>query len=441
MESRVRAEWDTLQDVVIHRPGIEMFFGLIEPFAFLYERAFNMDLAIHEHNDLRHALETTGAKVHQLRSMAIRHAKEDPEIVRRLKGYAKRIVTFEGPPSEVKRARREFENDLPDLGIRTLFNILVLRPSISLDRKKGVRVIFPRVSLDVPLANLFFMRDQQVASDRGLIVGRMSKPQRRMEPTLTATVLEMAGAKIVHRVESPGTFEGGDFIPAGRFALIGIGDRTNLNGATQVLKHGVGFEEIALVHQPSHPLLPSDEPDPMIDMHLDTYLNFPGNRVSVGCLPLLKAAKVEIYRRSTRGRYSRLSKSPLNLYEYLTGKGFRIVPITTLEQMCYASNFLCVRDHNILAIEVEKVAQKVMRNLELKAKSDPYRYSALLNEARQDLARLKRSDQFFPHKREFQELSIEVTSLQLQEITGGYGGIRCMTCVLNRKPLSQGSER
>jgi len=27
-----------------------------------------------------------------------------------------------------------------------------------------------------------------------------------------------------------------------------------------------------------------------------------------------------------------------------------------------------------------------------------------------------------------------VTSLQLQEITGGYGGIRCMTCVLNRKP-------
>jgi len=36
LESRVHAEWDTLEDVVIHRPGIEMFFGLIEPFAFLY---------------------------------------------------------------------------------------------------------------------------------------------------------------------------------------------------------------------------------------------------------------------------------------------------------------------------------------------------------------------------------------------------------------------
>ncbi len=320
--------------------------------------------------------------------------------------------------------------------MQTLFNILVLRPSISLDRKKGVRVLFPRVSLDVPLANLLFMRDQQVASDRGLILGRMSKPQRRMEPTLTGTVLEMAGAEIIHRVSEPGTFEGGDFIPAGRFAMIGVGDRTNLNGAIQVLQHGVGFEEVVLVHQPAHPLLPSDEPDPMIDMHLDTFLNFPGKRVAVGCLPLLKTAKVELYKRSTRGRYNKLSRSPPSLYEYLTSKGFRIVPITTLEQMCYASNFLCVRDHSILAIEVEKVVKKVMRNLEAKARSDPYRYGALLHEARQDLARLKRSDQFFPHKREFQELSIEVTSLQLQEITGGYGGIRCMTCVLNRKPAN-----
>jgi arginine deiminase len=300
-----------------------MFFGLIEPFAFLYERSFNMDLAIHEHDELRHALDTTGARVHRLRSLAIRLAREDPEIVHRLRNYAKKIVKFEGSPTEVGRARREFETNLSDLGVQTLFNILVLRPSIKLDQKEGVRVIFPRVSLDVPLANLFFMRDQQVASDKGLIIGRMSKPQRRMEPDLTGTILEMAGAKIAHHVTPQGTFEGGDFIPAGQFAMIGVGDRTNLNGASQVLRHGVGFEEIALVHQPAHPLLPGDHPDPMIDMHLDTYLNFPGKHVAVGCLPLLKAAKVELYQRSTQGRYRRLSKNP-NLHEYLTDKGFKL---------------------------------------------------------------------------------------------------------------------
>lgn len=433
MESRVRAEWDTLQDVVIHRPGIEMFFGLIEPFAFLYERSFNMDLAIHEHDELRHELNTTGARVHKLRSLAIQRARDDPAIVRRLSSYAKKIVTFEGEKDEVKRARREFERNLRDLGIQTLFNILVLRPSISIDSRRGIRVMYPRVSLDVPLANLVFMRDQQVASDKGLIISRMSKPQRRMEPTLTGTIFEMSGAKIVHHVTAPGTFEGGDFIPAGKFAMIGIGDRTNLNGANQVIRNGVGFEEVALVHQPSHPLLPGDEPDPMIDMHLDTYLNFPGKHVAVGCVPLLKAAMVEVYRRTGPGKYKRLGRSP-NLFDYLRDKGFTIVPITTLEQMCYASNFLCVKDRSIIAIEVEKVVHKMLRNLDAKARSDPHRYNALLAEAKRDLARLKSSDQFFPHKKEFQELSIEVTALQLQEITGGYGGIRCMTCVLNRKP-------
>jgi arginine deiminase len=294
-------------------------------------------------------------------------------------------------------------------------------------------MMYPRVQLDVPLANLFFMRDQQVASDLGLIVGRMSKPQRRMEPDITSTILEMAGAKIVNRVKAPGTFEGGDFIPAGKIAMIGIGDRTNLNGASQVLRRGTNFEEVAMIHQPAHPLIPGDEPDPMINMHLDTYLNFPGKNIAVGCIPLLKRAKVEVYQRSSLGHYKKMSKTP-NLYEYLMGHRFTIVPITTLEQMCYASNFLCVKDHSILAIEVEKVVKKVLRNLEAKALADPHRYRALLDEARKDLTRLKQSDQFFPHKREFQELSIDVTSLQLQEITGGYGGIRCMTCVLNRKP-------
>jgi len=433
LHSQVHAEWDTLQDVVIHRPGIEMFFGLIEPFAFLYERSFNMDLAIHEHNELQHALKTTGARVHRLRTLAIREAKENPEIILRLRNLAKRIVRFEGSKKEAGRARKEFQAGLADLGVQTLFNILVLRPSIHLDQKKGVRVIFPRVSLDVPLANLFFMRDQQVAGDRGLIIGRMSKPQRRMEPELTGTVLDIAGAKIVHKVTAPGTFEGGDFIPAGNFAMVGVGDRTNLNGATQILQKGIGFEEMVFVHQPAHPLLPGDEPDPMIDMHLDTYLNFPGEQVAVGCLPLLRRATVEVFRRSGKGRYKRQS-SRSNLYDYLASHGFTVVPITTLEQMCYASNFLCIRDRTILAIEVEKVVTKVMKNLESKARVDHYRYGILFEEAKQDLAKLKRTGQFFPHKREFQELSIEATSLQLQEITGGYGGIRCMTCVLDRKP-------
>src|SRR5437016_14633314 len=123
--------------------------------------------------------------------------------------YAKGVVKFGGPVAGVKRARREFERTPPELGIESIVSVLVFRPSIRLDQKRGVRMMYPRIQLDVPLANLFFMRDQQVASDLGLIAGRMSKPQRRMEPDITSTILEMAGAKIVKRVKRPGTCGGG----------------------------------------------------------------------------------------------------------------------------------------------------------------------------------------------------------------------------------------
>ncbi|MGH9919826.1 MAG: arginine deiminase family protein, partial [Nitrososphaerales archaeon] len=195
---------------------------------------------------------------------------------------------------------------------------------------------------------------------------------------------------------------------------------------------GVGFDEVAVVHQASHPLIPGDQPDPMINMHLDTYLNIAGKGIAVGCVPLLKRAEVELYKRSSKGGYTRQSGNP-NIYDFLVGRGFTVVPITTLEQMCYASNFLCLGDRRIMAVEVEKVADKVLRNLEYQAKLFPHRYSKLFQEARKERAQLKESGQFFPHKKEFNDLGVEATPLLLQEITGGYGGAHCMTCVLSRQ--------
>ncbi len=432
MRARVRAEWDTLEDVVVHRPGIEMFCGLLEPYSFLYERAFSMDEAIYEHGELEHALAAAGVRVHRLKRLAIREANDKPRLLERARQYALRNVKFRGPRGAAESARKEFAANLDSLDPETVFNIMVLRPSLSLEERKGVRVVFPRVLLDVPLANLFFMRDQQAVTDLGVVVSRMSKPQRREEPGLTSAVLEMAGAKVAMRVLPPGTFEGGDFIPAGEFAMLGQGDRTNRSGVEQILARGLSFDEVAVVHQPSHPLIPGDERDPMINMHLDTYLNSAGRGVAVGCLPLLKRAKVEVFRRRPGGGY-RKAPGSLTLDEFLEARGFTIVPITTLEQMCYASNFLCVRDHRVVAVEVERVAGKVLKNLESEAARDPRRYGRLLEEARGEASWLRESGQFFPHKKEFAELGVEAVPVQLQEITGGYGGAHCMTCAVSRR--------
>ena len=248
MKSSVRAEWDDLKEVVIHRPGIEMFFGLMAPFSFLYERAFSMDEAIREHIGLEQTLASSGVRVHRLKRLAVGMAKENSELLARAREYAVGIVKFSGPRDDVARASREFRNSVGDLDTETIFNILLLRPRVALEEKKGVRVVLPRVTLDVPLANLYFMRDQQAVSDRGVMMGRMSKPQRRLEPLITGAVLEMAGAKTVCRVKPPGTFEGGDFMPAGDFAMLGLGDRSNRSGVSQILAKGLGFDEVVKVN-------------------------------------------------------------------------------------------------------------------------------------------------------------------------------------------------
>jgi arginine deiminase len=350
----------------------------------------------------------------------------------RVRGYAAKIVKFEGPAREVRKARRDFASNLTFLDPETLFNILLLRPTLRLRQGRGTRVIFPHVTLNVPLANLYFMRDQQALTDQGIVMGRMSKPQRRLEPFMTGTILELMGANVVYQVQPPGTFEGGDFIPAGDFAMIGLGDRTNRSAVNQIMSKGLGFNEVAVVHQATHPLIPGEQRDPMINMHLDTYLNIAGKGVAVGCEPLLKRAQTEIYTKTSSGKYER-SGGVTNVHEYLIKKGFKIVPITTLEQLCYASNFLCVKDHHILAVEVEKVSERVLKNLESQAKANPKRYSRLYEHSKREYRELRENGQFFPHKKELYELSVEATPIILDEITGGYGGAHCMTCALNRE--------
>lgn len=433
MKTKVQAEWHSLSEVMIHRPGIEMFFGLLEPDSFLYERAFSMDEAIHEHMELEHQLIATGAKVYRLKRLAITLSKEKPELINNARRYASRIIRFEGSKLAAEKAYNSFKKNVELMDPETIFNILLLRPSVFLRKKviRGSEVTMPEVRLATPLSNLYFMRDQQAVTDEGVVIGRMSKPQRSMEPIITEAVLSMAGAEIVYHVKHPGIFEGGDFMPALEFALIGMGDRTNFHAIKQIMDNGLGFEEVCIVHQPAHPLIPYDQPDPMVNMHIDTYLNFAGNRLAVGCIPLIGKARVEVYRKNS-GQYKKV-ESNKTLQDYLVGKGYEFIPITTLEQLCYASNFLCVSDRKIIAVEVEKLVDKVIKNLEKKASSDPHRYSQLFNQAVKDYRLLKETGEFFPHKRDLRENGVEFTPVLLQEITGGYGGAHCMTCVLSRK--------
>jgi arginine deiminase len=432
LKTRAKAEWDPLRTVVLHRPGIEVFFGLLEPYASLYERAFSRYEARMEHARLEHILnQEFKIEVLRLKDKLLQEADRRPEVRERLIRDARNLLRFEGNEAQIRQAWNEFEVNSRILDSGHFFNIMLLNPHIDLKKGRGARAVRLHITEDVPLVNLYFMRDQQATTDRGIVLSRMSKPQRQRETAITGFLWETLEAEIAHRMKGPATFEGGDFIPMKDFALVGIGDRTNRAGVEQMLSHGLGFDEVGVVHQPAHPLIPGNTPDTMVDMHLDTYFNVASSGVVVGSEILLKNATVEVFQREGEGIY-RPTRTRTTLHQFITEKGFDIINITTLEQMSYASNFLCIRDSTIVAVEVDRVVPKVLENLSREAKTDPRRYGQILSQAQKDYRDLRNEGQFFPHKKEVYQHGIDAYPIMLENLTGGYGGAHCMTCVLRR---------
>jgi arginine deiminase len=432
MKAKITAEWDNLRKVAVHSPGVEMYFGLLDPFASLYERSFSMKEAIREHELLTYTLKHEfKVDIIPLKETILNKADKSPLIREKLINLANEKISYTGNPEEVKYARYEAGKNRDVLDSNYYFDTFLLNPQVELESGVGTRMIQLHVTENEPLSNLYFMRDQQAVTDRGIVMSRMSKPQRQREPELTKFLWNTLNIPIASEIKKPGTFEGGDFLPMKEFALLGVGDRSNMLGVEHVINYGLGYNEVGVVHQPKHPLIPENKTDPMMNMHLDTYFNIASDGVVVGCEMLLKKADVEIYKRESSGDYIK-SDEHTNLYDYIVSKGFEIIDITTLEYLAYASNFLCVKNGTIIAVEVDRIVKDVINNLINKAELDPKTYGNLLKQVKKDYDNLRREGQFFPHKKEIYQHDIDAFPLNLINLTGGYGGAHCMTCALYR---------
>ena len=426
MGARAMAEWHPLRRVVVRPPGMEAFFGLLEPYHSLYERVFSLAKARREHEELVETLRGRfGVTVQSLDQLILQAAGRHPDVARELLDRVLRTVQFRGPGSE--RARREFRETAPLLDGEQLIETLILAPSIRYERGRGARSFSQFTTLQMPLTNLFFLRDQQAVTDRGIVVGRLAKPQRRRESEITSFAWRSSGDPPVAEIEH-GTFEGGDFLPGGEFALVGTGDRTSAQGVQEFLSKGLAVPEVGVVHQPRHPLL--DRPDPMVNMHLDTYLNFPGDGLAVGHREMLAVAKVDVYLRDG-GRYRRSHE--VGLLDYLEkAHGFRVLGISTLEQLCYATNFLTIRDRTILVPDVARNAARVLTHLRRIAERSPGRYGRLYLRAARDFGRLRADGGFFPHTREARDAGLTPVEVGLENLTGAFGGAHCLTAAVER---------
>ena len=83
MTVKINAEWDRLKRVAVHTPGMEMYFGLLDPYSSLYERAFSQSDALREHELLLYTLKHEfKVDVIPLKDTIVDHAEKSKVIQR-----------------------------------------------------------------------------------------------------------------------------------------------------------------------------------------------------------------------------------------------------------------------------------------------------------------------------------------------------------------------
>ena len=97
-----------------------------------------------------------------------------------------------------------------------------------------------------------YVRDAAIASPRGMILSRMGKPARHLEPQAQRRMFEVLGVPVAGEITEPGHVEGGDVVWFDAHTVaIGRGYRTNDAGIGQfktLVGHDVNVIVVALPH-------------------------------------------------------------------------------------------------------------------------------------------------------------------------------------------------
>lgn len=417
----INAEWDSLKEVMIHRPGVEVEYAMLAPGPFLFERPFNVSLAREEHMELENILRENGVNVKVMREEFRKQALSSNEFREKLEKKVLSNVKFYGNIESVKRERERFQQHIQYLDPENLLHFLTLEPSIDLKKEDEGEVDYPTIYSNLPLANLYFMRDQQAVANDTIIIGRMKKKQRMREVEITSFYLsDFYGNDRMLRISENASFEGGDFIPAKEFALIGTGPRTDLNGAIEIISSNMlDFNEYVVVENPVYDFIKTEKRSSMINMHLDTYFNIADDGLAVTSTELCRKAKASIY--TNEGGEVRMQDTT-TLYDYLDGKGYNFLNLRISEQLSYSSNFLTLAPSRIVAVNARKVLDRLLRG--------NYFDSTIRAKVEEDLS--KDPSRLFPENSGVKEYGLDIITADLSELTGGYGGAHCMTASLRR---------
>ena len=417
-----KSESTPAKTILVHISKMESFICSLNPAASLYEDVTDEDEIRKCFMGLKEYLKTLGIKLITVEdALLLEDNKEDLMKLARESLNYERESNFEEKKEKEKEKLQESpikrkssfeeyctysseeykEKVLKKFSRKNLINVILTRPSMKLKHIDTDTFIESTSITFCPLGNLVFCRDQQITTQKGVVIGRSRTNQRKYEHIIMKQVFKNLKVDVVGEV-TDGFLEGGDFFVAREnLSMIGLGLRTDNKGVNYLMeKDLLGTRYMAVCF---------DETD--LDqqrMHLDTYFNIlnDNNALVIDFDEVGKQENKKIDRRvyyydndkdakeieSDRnviknkvGEY-KLIKIYDSFYKFLDEMKFNYIKITHQEQKEYMINFLNIGNNTVISVN---------KNLEKKVK----------------------------------DLGITVKYFDCQPILNMYGGMHCMTQV------------
>lgn len=388
-----KAEWDRANVILMHTPGEELFNGVIHPMAGLFEHYFDVDAAAKEHRNYIRMLQNNGIKVYNVSDILGEMSLDT------LRNLANQSLVYDlsgvAVSDTVACGQMYKQKVLQEMSRQDLIRCIMTQPVVKL-RSVGNNTGVEADYIQRSLMNLYFTRDQSITTPCGHVICKMNSSQRSSETRVIRSCYNYLGVKPVLEISGDGRLEGGDYIPAGTFSLIGCGMRTNMQAIKQIMDADAFGHDIVVVVR-DHKLW-------QMQMHLDTYFNIIDRNLCTMVASRLNAAPgqpeyvtADIYVRKPGKKAYRLQLSDVPFVDFLKQRGFQIIRINEADELHYANNYLTIAPRHIMMVggQSEELA------LELKK-----------------------------HR-------VEVEWVPLESLIDGYGAAHCMTQVLQRTPVNR----
>ena len=385
--------------VLVHVSKMESFICSLNPAASLYEDVTDEDDIRACFNELGEYLKTKNIQLITVEDALLLKNKED-----NLMKLAKDSLNYERE-TEIKEEEEENKEDndkekkrksslhdymnfssdeykekvLKKFSKKNLINVILTRPTMKLKHIETDTFIESTSITFCPVGNMVFCRDQQITTKKGVVIGTSRTSQRKYEHIIMKQVFQNLGADIIGEMGTNGLLEGGDFFVAREdLSMLGIGLRTDFNGASYLMKNDLlGTRYMAIC---------SDEND--LDqqrMHLDTYFNIlnDNNAVVIDFDDVQKqenkkanidrkvyyydndknAKEIESDKEDIKNKVGeyKLIKIYDSFYKFLEEMKFNYIKISHQEQKEYMINFLNIGNNTVISVN---------KNLEKKLKDN-----------------------------------------------------------------------